>query len=468
MALTRVTTPMIEGAVLNALSIGIVPNDNTKRAANTAALLAAWDTNGVRGVEFPPNDDTFYFDAFTLPNKVVFLKGHTTLRGNSGVILDIAQDPVSLVCIDTPGGAPQLSRFSRLENLIITAPLTATAIRVQNGGLMMDQIWITQANIGLFVRESYGASYTNIGASAVTAALKFLNGVGSPNFVASNTFQQIVLNNACGPTASPGGGTPDGKGLWLDGDPTSNSSVFTSNTIQTLDCSFCGWGVFVTGLSRDNAFINYYAENNQKRNIEYQLPTNPACIQTDTWMNSYYGGGTYTPSPDFFPAYGTDTGLALINGGIVTAKTFVTPRVLFTNDFLFGNPQAIDYYEEGTWTPVVDRALTNVTTTYTSRIGTYVRIGKQVTAYGKIVINTVSIAGTGQNLIKNLPFASTTSADQSCGLAVRDSALTSACKGGYTDGTTLLFLVDTSGADINENWVDGGTIEFSVTYYAAS
>jgi hypothetical protein len=467
MALTKVTTPMIEGAVLNALSIGIVPNDNTKRAANTAALLAAWNTNGVRGVEFPPSDDTFYFAGFTLPQKVVFLKGHTTLRGNSGVILDIAQDPVSLVCIDTPVGSPQLSRFSRLENLIITAPLTATAIRVQNGGLMMDQILVTQANIGIFIRESYCASYTNILASAVTAGIKILNGVGSPNFVASNNFTNLALNNACGPTVSPGGGTPNGKGLWVDGDPTSNSSVFTSNTIQTLNCESCGWGVFVTGLSRDNAFINYYAENNQARNIEYQLPTNPACIQTDTWMNNYYGGGTYTPSPDFLPAYGADTGLVQINGGIVTAKTFVTPRVLFTNDFLYGNPQSIDYYEEGTWTPVVDRASSSTVTTYTSRVGTYVRIGKLVTAYGRIVINTVSTPGSGQNQVKNLPFASAAAADASCGLAVRDSALTSACKGGYTSSAILL-LVDTSGVDIDENWVDGGTIEVSVTYYAVS
>lgn len=460
MALTKVTTTMIEGAVLNALSIGIIPNDNTKRAANTAALLAAWNTNGVRGVEFPPNDDTFFFDAFTLPNKVVFLKGHTSLRPNSGVILDIAQDPISLVCIDTLDGAPQLSRFSRFENLVIETPLTATAVQVRNGGLMMNQIFITQANIGIYIKQSYGASYTNIGVSAVTAAIKI------EGFVSVNSFQQIVLNNACGPTSSPGGGTPNGKGIWINNDPTSNSLVFLTNTIEALDCSFCGWGVFVTGNSQDNTFINIYAENNQQKNIEYQTPLSSSVVQTDAWLNKYYGGGTYTPSADVFPAYTANTGLVQINGGLVIAKTVITPRLLFTNDFLFGNPQTIDYYEEGTWSPIIDRGVTNVTTTYTSQIGTYVRIGKLVTAYGKIVINTVSVVGAGQNLVKDLPFASTISADQSCGLVVRDSALTSDCKGGFTNGTTLLFLVNTNGVNINENWVNGGTIEFSVTYYA--
>jgi hypothetical protein len=453
---------MITGICVNALDIGIVPNDNTQRAANTAALLAALNTADVYCVEFPPNFDTYYLASFTLPQKVIMIRSFATLRNQSGPILDIAQDPSTLVCIDTVNGAPQLSRFSRLQGLVLTVPLTATAVRIRNGGLMMDNILVTQCDNGIQIIDSYGASYTNIGVSAVTFALH----LGPAGFIAANNFTQFVLNNACGPTASPGGGTVNGHGIFVSG---GGSNVLTVNTFQDIDCSSCGWGVKISGVSRDNTFIDYYAENNQQKNVEYIYPGGSGYSQTDHWQNNYYGGGTYTPSADLFPTYNASEDLAVsrISYGVYYGRQIQIPLIYFLNGPVSPNPQTLDWYEEGVFTPVLDRESTTPTITYTSGTGTFVRIGKMITATATIVINAVSTAGAGRNFVKSLPYGSAVAADFSCGVVSTDSALTSNAKAGNMNGSNF-FLVDTAGVAINEAWVAGGTIIFSVTYFAAS
>lgn len=58
----------------------------------------------------------------------------------------------------------------------------------------------------------------------------------------------------------------------------------------------------------------------------------------------------------------------------------------------------LDDYEEGTWTPAVGG-----NATYTSQVGTYVKIGGQVTVWCTLVINAI---GTGSTtVISGLPFA---------------------------------------------------------------
>ncbi len=141
-----------------------------------------------------------------------------------------------------------------------------------------------------------------------------------------------------------------------------------------------------------------------------------------------YQAGTLTPAT----LYSTNTGTALsnplttgldgsfdfyaINGryDLVMAKTgytFVAADtagiVLF--DPLYGqvafpstqnpssDPNTLDDYEEGTWTPDLGG-----NATYTARSGTYVKIGKMVFFQGSL---TVNVLGTGTtNVIAGLPF----------------------------------------------------------------
>lgn len=58
----------------------------------------------------------------------------------------------------------------------------------------------------------------------------------------------------------------------------------------------------------------------------------------------------------------------------------------------------LDDYEEGTWTPSVGG-----TATYTTQTGTYTKIGRQVTAHCRLVINAIGTGNT--SVISGLPFA---------------------------------------------------------------
>ena len=62
------------------------------------------------------------------------------------------------------------------------------------------------------------------------------------------------------------------------------------------------------------------------------------------------------------------------------------------------DPNTLDDYEEGSWTPFIGG-----NATYTSRTGRYIKVGNLVWIYGEITIN---VQGTGQSsYISGLPFA---------------------------------------------------------------
>jgi hypothetical protein len=58
------------------------------------------------------------------------------------------------------------------------------------------------------------------------------------------------------------------------------------------------------------------------------------------------------------------------------------------------DPNTLDDYEEGTWTPVLGTGSSPPTFTYTNRGGTYIKVGLQVTAWFYLNINVTS-SGTG-------------------------------------------------------------------------
>jgi len=79
---------------------------------------------------------------------------------------------------------------------------------------------------------------------------------------------------------------------------------------------------------------------------------------------------------------------------------------LSSNIYLGGttSANALNDYEEGTWTPVIRGTTTAGTATYTTRVARYIKIGKQV--FISAYINWTSGTGTGNLDIYDLPFAS--------------------------------------------------------------
>ena len=78
--------------------------------------------------------------------------------------------------------------------------------------------------------------------------------------------------------------------------------------------------------------------------------------------------------------------------------------LLFGTDTAAAN--ALDDYEEGTWTPVYQALTSNPTVTHSVQIGRYVKIGQFVNVMFRIQTSAAS-GGSGALVIGGLPFVST-------------------------------------------------------------
>lgn len=70
------------------------------------------------------------------------------------------------------------------------------------------------------------------------------------------------------------------------------------------------------------------------------------------------------------------------------------------------NPNILDDYEEGTWTPTLECSTTNPTLTYSFQVGKYTKIGNVVITNFDLRWSALTNVGAGTVLIGGLPFAS--------------------------------------------------------------
>jgi len=87
-----------------------------------------------------------------------------------------------------------------------------------------------------------------------------------------------------------------------------------------------------------------------------------------------------------------------LGGGTVRFRDVYASSIKFNGDTAAAN--ALDDYEEGTWTPVVKVGTTTNTGTLISAV--YTKIGRQVTVYCSI--SSITLSGTGNLTIEGLPF----------------------------------------------------------------
>jgi hypothetical protein len=134
------------------------------------------------------------------------------------------------------------------------------------------------------------------------------------------------------------------------------------------------------------------------------------------------------------------------------------------------NANTLDDYEEGNWTPVVQGVTTPGTASYTSQIGRYVKIGRQVTI--TLDINYSSATGTGIFQIAGLPFSSS-SAHPSTGSVMTSNldwntgTMVTLYKPGNNAVLELYSSSDNSGW-LQMNMDAAGEIIGSVTYFTAT
>lgn len=131
------------------------------------------------------------------------------------------------------------------------------------------------------------------------------------------------------------------------------------------------------------------------------------------------------------------------------------------------NPNVLDDYEEGTWTPVVGRYPSSPEVTYTWQSGDYVKIGRLVFISAYISISGVTTAGSGLNQVRGLPFQPVGAAYQNTGAVFYNSALstsTAMSVSTHPDDNCLYFKDATRGqTPMNVNW-EAGHLSFCLVY----
>lgn len=129
------------------------------------------------------------------------------------------------------------------------------------------------------------------------------------------------------------------------------------------------------------------------------------------------------------------------------------------------NPNTLDDYEEGSFTPRIDGTTAAGTGTYSTQIGSYTKIGNMVAVAG--VVGITDHTGTGNILIANLPFVQGAAAPLAVP-ALRVNSLThsSGTVQGYVSGSTIALETETSGnAPVPLPMDTSFVIRFSATYF---
>ena len=156
--------------------------------------------------------------------------------------------------------------------------------------------------------------------------------------------------------------------------------VFVNNVRQEPSVAYTVSGTDLTMTGNVASTDDFYVVFQGKAQQSVTHPTNSALQATSGTFSGALSATTGT-----FSGATSSTDLTL-SGGLYVGGT--------------GSANYLDDYEEGTWTPVL---VGGTTTTYTSQIGRYTKIGQLVHVYFDLHINAVGNGST--NTVGGLPFA---------------------------------------------------------------
>jgi hypothetical protein len=226
--------------------------------------------------------------------------------------------------------------------------------------------------------------------------------------------------------------------------------------------------------------------NNDLSDIATALTQSLATTGVSVMTGPFFAAnGTVTaPSISFSNSVGTgfyrvsDNVIAYVVSGVI-AYTVGTDRAIdaevgikFTNENST-DTDILDWYEEGTFTPVLRFGGNSVGITYDVRTATFTRIGNRVIFDVEIELSSAG-SSSGDATLSGLPYAP--SADVICQLALIDNFLASAteepCWGLIDQGDNTIYFVRSDGLGgsfllDNGDFTDASTFKFSGQYRVA-
>ena len=128
--------------------------------------------------------------------------------------------------------------------------------------------------------------------------------------------------------------------------------------------------------------------------------------------------------------------------------------------------QLLNWYEEGTWTPVCARSTGGaIVATYTTQTGKYTRIGNLVTVSAYIDVASITSQGSAESTVLGLPFSPVDNAVWN-GAVSRNTAflvdIATTCSE-WSDGRVLFHAPLNTLAFLSNGWTTG-VVSFTLTY----
>ena len=305
------------------------------------------------------------------------------------------------------------------------------------------------------VGSSFGGQIDLVGggAAADPGAVRFRTGTGA----GAEQAERMRIDSA-GDITIAGGGAIKAD---FSNATVANRTYFQTSTVSGITIV----GVIPNGAATATAF---YAFNNS-------TPTNSSICgvvveSARAVLNSAaVGTGTYLP-------------LVIQTNNQEQARFTTTDRyfrmaastggIQFKGDTAAAN--ALNDYEEGTFTPTVNGSSTAGTATYSQQLGTYTKIGRQVTVCARVVytagtgVGTLRIAGmpfASANVTNRYFFGNTTASDLT--ITVSDVILCNTVpNGSYVD----IGFYDNSGTTLNTvplPYDAAATINVQITYFTS-
>ena len=128
---------------------------------------------------------------------------------------------------------------------------------------------------------------------------------------------------------------------------------------------------------------------------------------------------------------------------------------------------ALDDYEEGTWTPTFTASTTNPVYSTNTAAGHYTKIGNTVTAWGLIIVDGVTSNGSGNWRISSFPFNSSGQLYSQVGTIGYNDVPTNEVNKIYMVGSYAQIIpngVTQSNETYNSNALTTGYFSFTITY----